>query len=232
MCDVSYPWIPTQCSHCKKLGHNIIYCPKATLQWVPAVKSTISAAKADQTPQASTVTGKEKASDVHSDVLPTPQKNSIQDTSCSIPIVQNPADNPLNVGYPVHVAVVQCQFPSTAGFLSHLDGSPMIIDQPDTILALPATLHPTKKVQDFINAGQFSQKTINQSSSTLTSTPSFESTNPFTVLSTTKKPIGTLSLSSKPSILAPSLTNSLSATVSLPAIEAPLITWVASPKHL
>lgn len=30
-CDVTYPWVPPQCSHCKKLGHNIRYCPKTTL---------------------------------------------------------------------------------------------------------------------------------------------------------------------------------------------------------
>lgn len=35
---VTYPWTPTTCFHCKKLGHIVIYCPKVTQQWVPVSK--------------------------------------------------------------------------------------------------------------------------------------------------------------------------------------------------
>ncbi|KFK36627.1 hypothetical protein AALP_AA4G148600 [Arabis alpina] len=228
-CEVAYPWIPPACSLCKKLGHNIRYCPKANLKWVPVEKSKEKNDVIPPQPVTSLDKEKDLTSGTASAGCVTPSKVPVHSNSVSKNKMSEAVLSPIEITPQVPVKNTMSQSLSNSGTSSFSD-SPMIIDLPPTILALPAHLHPTKKVLDFIASTQSPQLTTNQKTQAFTPSPSFESVNPFSALATTKKPVGNSSLFSNPPLSASSQTIT-SNVLTLPAKDAPLTQGVASPKH-
>ncbi|KFK22989.1 hypothetical protein AALP_AAs54961U000100, partial [Arabis alpina] len=157
-CEVSYPWVPPSCSHCKKLGHNIRYCPQVSQKWVPISKAKhgIPATKepAKGTPS-KLVDLKGKGVSpvgVSVEVLhPISEVNgSSSQTTSAVNIDSTPASPALASGT-TSVASENVIMASPDSIVPQIGSaspsSPMVDVATNCVLALPVHLKPTQKVR-------------------------------------------------------------------------------------
>lgn len=128
----------------KKMGHNIRYCPRVSQQWVPVVKP-----KAPQ--------NVDPADKSQSTIIPPSAKGKS--------VAPSPVVCPQNLQYDLvastSVVPTEVMSISPINMPSSCQDSPMVIDEPEFVVALPAQVKPTQKVLDFISAASTTNPLLN-----------------------------------------------------------------------